>query len=590
MPQHQPKTGASTHEEDPSDQLDSSTSFTGFIRAVFGYRKTSLTFFTVIVVFLSIAIGLYLPNLDLTIPLPSTKEEQILLDSSWSHLQKIAVSPHPYALLENDKARAYLYKEVLQLALKQPFIEVNNDTDNNILYGWNPKPETGRVLTYYESNNVLVRINGTDSSLPGLLLSAHFDLVPSADGVTDDGMGTVSLLGVLQAYSSGYFKQPKRTIIFNINNDEEAGLHGAEAFLAHPWSKQVNYFLNLEGTGAGGKAILFRGTDYGIAKFFGKVRYPFASSIFQMGFGIGYIKSETDYKVYKEFGGLRGLDVAFYKPRDIYHTLGDNIKNINQKSLWHMLSNTLDFVTAIVNDKIDLDDDKIKSIGEPVDKRFDFPVFGTLFNHFFIIPQSSMIWLNLVVLVAFPVLTLPVLIGVLCRSGWKITVVNVIKFPIAYFLSTSLLGLLSKVFSLWNEFLPNSRPLTLLFTYSAIFLLLNYVILNFMNVIFQNKKVVNHDEKLIAILELSALDWVCLVVLTGYGFDSRTDVSGMYYITALYILEASAGLLGLISWYFTPVPKKYDITVIHEGAAHAEQEPLIASSESGDFGSITATE
>ena len=52
---------------------------------------------------------------------------------------------------------------------------------------------------------------------------------------------------------------------------------------------------------------------------FGGVRYPYATSIFQQGFNNHVIHSETDYKVYKE-AGLRGLDLAFYKPRDKYHT------------------------------------------------------------------------------------------------------------------------------------------------------------------------------------------------------------------------------------------------------------------------------
>ena len=47
-------------------------------------------------------------------------------------------------------------------------------------------------------------------------------------------------------------------------------------------------------------------------KNFGGVRYPYATSIFQQGFNNHVI--QTDYKVYKE-AGLRGLDLAFYKPR-----------------------------------------------------------------------------------------------------------------------------------------------------------------------------------------------------------------------------------------------------------------------------------
>ena len=54
------------------------------------------------------------------------------------------------------------------------------------------------VVSYYENNNLLVGVNGSDGTLPALLLSAHYDSVPSSFGVTDDGMGVASLLGVLR--------------------------------------------------------------------------------------------------------------------------------------------------------------------------------------------------------------------------------------------------------------------------------------------------------------------------------------------------------------------------------------------------------
>lgn len=83
----------------------------------------------------------------------------------------------------------------------------------------------GQVGSYFEANNILVRIQGT-SAMPAVLFSAHFDSVSTAPGATDDGMGVATLLQLVQYFAEN---KPKRDVIFNINNAEEDGLYGAHA-------------------------------------------------------------------------------------------------------------------------------------------------------------------------------------------------------------------------------------------------------------------------------------------------------------------------------------------------------------------------
>ena len=59
-----------------------------------------------------------------------------------------------------------------------------------------------------------------------MLFSAHFDSVSTAPGATDDGMSVVALMHMID-FLSRY--RPRRTAVFNINNGEEDGLHGAHA-------------------------------------------------------------------------------------------------------------------------------------------------------------------------------------------------------------------------------------------------------------------------------------------------------------------------------------------------------------------------
>lgn len=515
-----------------------------FLKGIFKYRKTSLTLFVLVTVVTTVFLTTFENSLEYTVQLPSSKDELEILNASWLDLQEIAKKEHTYGSTGNDFVHDYLEKTIEEIVSKKPYIESDNDLDytNNLLYYSqfsNPKH-----LIYYESNNLVVRVNGTNSNLPALLLSAHYDSVPTSTGVTDDGMGIASMLGTLRLLASN---QPERTVIFNFNNDEEFGLNGANAFLHHPWHKQVKYFLNLEGTGAGGKAILFRGTDYGIVKYFKGARYPFASSLFQMGFHNGLVHSETDYVVYRDRGNLRGLDVAFYKPRDIYHTKRDNINSINIKSLWHMLSISLDFVRTL-DTEVDLDTEELGS-------GLDYAVFTSILNFFVAFPTSKVVQVNIALLVLVPLLSIPLLFVVLnYRKNWSWNFVNFVKFPLSLVLSTFVLSFASDFIASQNEFIVNSSIGLVFFTMAVTFALTNLVILNGINLIFSRyEKIINHDEKLITLIQISFINWVALIWSTYKLSHNKLgdDHTGEFFLLLLFVLQAVGVLFGLIGWSFT---------------------------------------
>lgn len=562
----------------PSNSQSSSWSIVRFFSSIFGYRKTTLTLLTAVTLVATYVLFLLDSSLDFTVSLPTSKHETAVLESAWSDLQEIGRFEHPYASRGNDFVHDFLESKISKLVSLAPsYFEFDNDLNytNNIMYG------ASGTVHYYESNNIVVRINGTNPKLPALLVSAHFDSVPSSFGVTDDGMGIASMLGLLDHYSSS--KQPTRTIVFNFNNNEEFGLYGATSFLSHPWSKNVAYFLNLEGTGAGGKCVLFRGTDYGVTKYFKLVRYPFGTSLFQQGFNNRLIHSETDYKIYKEDGGLRGIDLAFYKPRDFYHTAGDSIKNIDINALWHMLSNSLDYV-KIMSEPLDLDDDVpvdedvkklLGSITEG-DTSYEFASFGSFLNYFFALPVSKLVIFNIVILVIVPFVSIPLLAIIYYKKSWSVTFINFIKVPVAFQLSLSAADLISKFLFGINPFLANSNYFLLVSTLFSILLLLNYLILNLINLIFYNYKVVNHDEKLITILQSSFVYWILLIISSvGLSFNRiGKDHTGEYPLTVLLIIQSVAGFIGLLSWSFKKSKRNYDIKFVRE----EEQQPLIGSS------------
>jgi len=115
----------------------------------------------------------------------------------------------------------------------------------------------------------------------------------------------------------------------------------------------IGTFLNLEGAGAGGRAALFRTTDLEVTAAYRGTSEPFGSVIGTDGFKMGWIRSETDYRVWAGSYGWRGLDMAFYAPRARYHTRQDDRRHTSKNSIWHMLSGAL---TTTINLSGDIGD------------------------------------------------------------------------------------------------------------------------------------------------------------------------------------------------------------------------------------------
>jgi Peptidase family M28 len=221
------------------------------------------------------------------------------------------------------------------------------------------------ISTYFEGSNIIVYIRGTEDEegewwnsqshrsgvihgKGGVMVNAHFDSVSTGYGTTDDGMGVITALQLIK-YFTTEGNTPKKGVVALFNNGEEDGLYGAKAFLSHPMAKFVHTFLNLEGAGAGGRATLFRSTDTEVTRAYGKSKHPFGSVVSADGFALGFVRSETDYVVFRA-EGFRGLDVAFWEPRARYHTNQDDIKHALKDSLWHMLSASVETVKYLASD------------------------------------------------------------------------------------------------------------------------------------------------------------------------------------------------------------------------------------------------
>ncbi|KAH3679383.1 hypothetical protein WICMUC_001003 [Wickerhamomyces mucosus] len=502
--------------------------FSQSIRAIFGFRKTSLTLFVVITYALVILLFPLQKKYNLTLP----SHAPSYLDSAWSDLQIISKNPHPYISHANDDVHDYIYSRVHELASNSSIVTIDDDVETNLTVfdiiksTWNSTSEAS-PLHYFESGNILVKIEGRDPTLEGVLLSAHFDSVPTAYGTTDDSTGIASLLGILEYYvSTG--EQPLRTIVFNFNNNEEFGLFGAVAFFKHPWSNLVKFFINLEGTGTGERAILFRTTDYDVTKFYKNVRGPFATSIYQQGFASGLVGSETDYRIYAGHG-LRGFDIAFYKPRSLYHTDEDNIRHSTKSAVWHMLSRSLDLTKSLAEAEQIGDDSETPAVF------FDF-----LGIYFVALRLSELAIINIVLLSIIPIFLFIFAFIISKRNIWNIGY-SWIRFPVSLGFSSTATHFIVQTINHVNPFIPSRDFISPLVLVSSVFLFINYAILTTWDTLWPVR-----DFKLLVTLEVYSTLWVWLVYRT-YKERTSNIYTGEYLFTILYIIYSVSSILGLFS-------------------------------------------
>ncbi|KAF8655629.1 hypothetical protein AX16_002983 [Volvariella volvacea WC 439] len=374
------------------------------------------------VVFASVFITDELPDV------PKKKNRQGLdLDQAMQDLHYITTRPHPYNSHSNDEVRAYILGRIRNILLfSGTHPNSVNATDSSLVVPSYAKlandlysngswaSEVAPAGVYFEGTNILVKIEGTDPEFKetgGLLFSAHYDSVSTAPGVTDDGMGIVTLLQLIKWYVSEEGR-PQRTVVFNLNNGEEDWLNGAHAFLEHPWSKITDTFINLEGAASGGRPMLFRATSTEPLHAF-HIPHPHANVLSADAFARGVIRSGTDYSVYTTplrsidpSAGpgplMHGVDIAFYKGRSRYHTKYDAVPWLEggKKAAWAMMEAAKSAGDVLANEGLKKREIKGEALGAG-DKAVYFDLFGSALVLFRL---KSLLTFNVVTLIVGPIL------------------------------------------------------------------------------------------------------------------------------------------------------------------------------------------
>jgi hypothetical protein len=150
---------------------------------------------------------------------------------------------------------------------------------------------SGMAMAYANITNVLVRFaieqpqqqahGNSQRTDEQLLVSSHIDSAIGSMGAGDDGVAVATMLETLRVLvarscqAHQHHMELHHSIVFMFNNAEEMGLLGSDGFVhsQHPWLVgsptsptlpasspigRIGAFINLEGAGTRGKAMLFQ--------------------------------------------------------------------------------------------------------------------------------------------------------------------------------------------------------------------------------------------------------------------------------------------------------------------------------------------
>ncbi|XP_037954984.1 endoplasmic reticulum metallopeptidase 1 [Teleopsis dalmanni] len=243
------------------------------------------------------------------------------------------------------------------------------DIDVNVQYSSGKFMLWGMATSYHNVSNVIVKISPKNSKSESyLLVNSHFDSEVGSPAAADAGVMIVVMLETLRVISISD-KPLNNPIVFLFNGAEESNLLAAHGFITqHEWAQNCKALINLDSAGSGGREILFQsGPNHPwLMKYYKKSAvHPYASTIGEELFQNDFIPSDTDFRVFRDYHGLPGLDMAHTLNGYVYHTKYDNFGNLERGTYQTTGENVLALTWALANAK-ELENPKEYSEGHTV--------------------------------------------------------------------------------------------------------------------------------------------------------------------------------------------------------------------------------
>lgn len=240
------------------------------------------------------------------------------------HIEIIADAPRPTGSSAIYKVRNYLVQELNKLGLETQVMR------SEVLAEGMDGFRSGRSATV---ENIVARLPGQNPKGKALMLLAHYDSRENTKGASDDGQGVATILETLRALAS--LPPLANDLIVLFSDGEEVGLFGAQAFANSEIAEEVGLALNFEARGSSGPVLLFETSDGNGAlldEFAKAAPLPLADSL---NFAIyRAMSNDTDLTIFRE-AQIPGLNFGYIEGFYDYHTMGDNVDNINPASVQH---------------------------------------------------------------------------------------------------------------------------------------------------------------------------------------------------------------------------------------------------------------
>ncbi|KNC75194.1 hypothetical protein SARC_12275, partial [Sphaeroforma arctica JP610] len=168
-------------------------------------------------------------------------------------------------------------------------------------------------------------------------------------GASDDGVSCAIAFDLIRLLAHSPEMVLLYDVVFVFNGAEEAFMEGAHGFITqHRWAKDIRTFVNLEAAGSGGREVVFQtGPGDEIASLYASlVPHPHGNVLLQELFETGVIPGDTDFRVYRDFGGIPGVDLAFIANGYVYHTKLDTVDRIPLGAVQRAGENILAMLTG----------------------------------------------------------------------------------------------------------------------------------------------------------------------------------------------------------------------------------------------------
>src|ERR1700681_4516018 len=243
--------------------------------------------------------------------------------------------PHPLGSPANERMRERIVTLLLGLGLKP---ELQSGIMVCSRYGVCGVP-----------TNILARIQGTDvGNERAVLLVAHYDSVAAGPGASDNGAGVATVLEIGRILQ--LLPPPRQSIILLLDDGEEPGLLGAQAFVQHHrWAASVTAAVNLDARGTSGPSLMFEtgsANRWLMRLYSGAVSRPLTNSLYYAIYQ--RLPNDTDFSVFKA-AGFQGFNFAFIGDVAHYHTPLDDAVHADADSLQQQGDNALATLLALAN-------------------------------------------------------------------------------------------------------------------------------------------------------------------------------------------------------------------------------------------------